>query len=195
MSLMELKTLTSLLKYRAEQSAGETAFLFNQVAVSYDQLWQKTRLAAGQFHAAGIKPGDRVILMFPNGGEFFYAFYGVQVLRAIPVPIAPAAGIERVISIAQLAGAKHVIVSSLTPDALIEKHRAKTEQAGLQVHKVNFSVAAAPVMEFETVQEDDIAFIQFTSGSTGTPKGVPLTHKKLLTNVRQMSAGMEITKE
>ena len=134
----EVQTLTGLLEYRAQQTPGATAFIFNHQTVSYRQLWEKTNQAASYFRGQGVKAGDRVILMFPNGGEFFYSFYGAQLIRAIPVPIAPAAGIERVIAIALLAGAKHVFVSSLTPDWLIEKHRERTEHSGLSVHKVNF---------------------------------------------------------
>ncbi|MEL7003548.1 MAG: AMP-binding protein, partial [Bacteroidota bacterium] len=37
------------------------------------------------------------------------------------------------------------------------------------------------------VEEDDLAFIQFSSGSTGRPKGVMLTHKNLLTNLWAIS--------
>jgi len=39
---------------------------------------------------------------------------------------------------------------------------------------------------FPNINEQDIAFIQYTSGSTGNPKGVVLTHANLLSNIRAM---------
>jgi acyl-CoA synthetase (AMP-forming)/AMP-acid ligase II len=45
------------------------------------------------------------------------------------------------------------------------------------------------------VQADDIAFIQFSSGSTSEPKGVVLTHKNIMTNIRAIIEGAQVTSE
>ncbi|VEH65304.1 long-chain-fatty-acid--CoA ligase [Rodentibacter pneumotropicus] len=42
-------------------------------------------------------------------------------------------------------------------------------------------------MHFADVRLDDTATILFSSGSEGTPKGIELSHKNLLTNIKQVS--------
>ena len=64
---------------------------------------------------------------------------------------------------------------------------------GLSVVTVDGSSDGAEESDFLTIQPEDVAFIQYTSGSTGSPKGVMLTHANLLTNIRQMIVGMEIS--
>lgn len=43
------------------------------------------------------------------------------------------------------------------------------------------------LMHFADVRLDDTATILFSSGSEGTPKGIELSHKNLLTNIKQVS--------
>lgn len=41
----------------------------------------------------------------------------------------------------------------------------------------------------DSLEEDDVAFLQFTSGSTSEPKGVMVTFGNLMHNVRFISEG------
>jgi acyl-CoA synthetase (AMP-forming)/AMP-acid ligase II len=195
MSRETFSTLIELLEYRAEHSPHKTAFIFDQKHITYKHLWDQTNRAAKYLAEQGLRAGERAVLVFPNGEEFFYAFYGVQRLRAIAVPIAPASGTGRIISIIKLSKAKCVIVPSNTPDELFESFQAQAEKLNIKLLRLMLDDISPSEVEFESVLPDDIAFIQFTSGSTGTPKGVQLSHDNLLTNVEQMIAGMEITTE
>jgi acyl-CoA synthetase (AMP-forming)/AMP-acid ligase II len=195
MSREAFSTLIELLEHRAKNSPAQTAFIFNQKNISYQYLWEQVNRTANYLAEQGLQAGDRVVLVFPNGEEFFYAFYGAQRLRAISVPIAPASGTGRIISIIKLSGARCVIVPSNTPDELFESFQTQAEELNIKLLRLKRDDTSPSEVEFEPVQPDDIAFIQFTSGSTGTPKGVQLSHDNLLTNVEQMIAGMEITVE
>jgi acyl-CoA synthetase (AMP-forming)/AMP-acid ligase II len=94
---------------------------------------------------------------------------------------------------ARLCQAQAVVVPSATPEAQLATFRAKAASQGPATITVSESRAYPVTAEFPRVDRDDVAFIQYTSGSTGDPKGVQLSHQNLLTNARQMIAGMEIT--
>ena len=147
---------------------------------------------AARLVAASRQPGERVVLALPNGAEFFGAFYGIQRAGGIAVPAFPASGPERLLRLAALCGARLIIMPSTLPAEPFAALGALAASQGVTVLAAGGAAVSAPA-KFPPVGPEDIAYLQYTSGSTGDPKGVQLTHAGLLTNVRQMIAGMEIT--
>jgi len=180
----EVTNLIQMLAQRADESSQKTAFTFEGKPISFQELWVGINRFASFLIDKGIVRGERVVIALPNGEEFFYAFYGVQRAGGIAVPLFPESSNERIISIAKLCGAKCAVLSS--------KPNIKAEIEWLTVDE---SEATNVNRSFPEIQADDVAFIQYTSGSTGNPKGVQLTHANLLTNVRQMIIGMQITEK
>jgi acyl-CoA synthetase (AMP-forming)/AMP-acid ligase II len=150
---------------------------------------------AGLLLGRGLEPGGRVVIALPNGPEFFFAFYGAQRAGGVAVPVYPGAGPGRITDLARLCGAKFVVAPSGLPAASPDSLSREGAGSGLQVVTVAEQASSPAWSHFPPVQPGDIAFLQYTSGSTGNPKGVILTQANLLTNVRQMIAGMEITRE
>ena len=65
--------------------------------LTYAQLAQEMRLAAGALHQAGVRPGDRVALVMPNCPQHAVAVLGTMLLGAVVVehnPLAPAGELE-----------------------------------------------------------------------------------------------------
>jgi acyl-CoA synthetase (AMP-forming)/AMP-acid ligase II len=135
-----------------------------------------------------------VVLTLPNGPEFFFAFYGVLRAGGIAVPVFPGSGPERVASRMSQSGAHFVV----TP-----RDQEADDLAVLESACTDGTVIPCPIPAEDSSARpepvrpaaDDIAMLQYTSGSTGAPKGVQLTHRGLLTNLRQMISGMEITSD
>jgi acyl-CoA synthetase (AMP-forming)/AMP-acid ligase II len=184
-----VSTLVELLAWRARVSGDRTAYSFKEVPRSFSELWSDVEGFAGAAIERGIESGGRVVLALPNGHDFFTAFYGAQRAAAIAVPVFPGVPAERVVQVAHLCGAKHVVVPSDTPSEVLLRWR---EKAGSVRILTALDRPGGPVA-LPVAEPDDVAFIQYTSGSTGDPKGVQLSHANLLTNVRQLIAGMEIT--
>lgn len=188
---MAIRTLIDMLEYRANESGDKTAFTFNGQPTSFQTLWDRINQFASNLLHQGLVRGERVLIALPNGTEFFIAFYGVQRAGGIAVPVFPDSNPERIISIARACEARIVVL----PDASPKKK--ELEENGFWIWESGSFLQNGPLelQNFPYVQPDDVAFLQYTSGSTGNPKGVILTHANLMTNMRQMITGMQITKE
>ncbi len=182
---MGLQTLIEMLKLRGEETAVSLAYTFQNEPRTYAQLWQSVQQFAAHLQQLDLQRYDRVVMALPNGHDFFAAFYGTQLAGGIAVPIFPGYSADRVLTMVELCGAKIVVLPT------DEQFDASAD--GLTFCTVADSELAQPSHPFPDVLPDDLAYLQYTSGSTGNPKGVQLTHRQLLTNCRQMIAGMEIT--
>jgi acyl-CoA synthetase (AMP-forming)/AMP-acid ligase II len=186
-------TLLEVLEFRALKHPDQIAFIFLNQPTTYGEMWADICRFESYLHQSGLTYGDRVILAMPNSAEFFSAFYGIQRLGGIAVPLFPGSGPERIFSIADLCGARVLVAPSTLPEDQITRFKQLGSARGLQVVTVAESWNTRVVNNFPVIQTEDIAFLQYTSGSTGNPKGVQLSHNNLLTNMVQMIQGMEIT--
>jgi acyl-CoA synthetase (AMP-forming)/AMP-acid ligase II len=186
---LEINTLIEMLEVRAQDSGEKTAFTFEGQPTSFQTLWQSVNQFASYLLDQGLRSKERVVIALSNGAEFFFTFYGVQRAGGIAVPLFPDSGTERIASIAESCGARFVVL----PESSLK--RRELEAKDFLCFTVSETQKAELRINYPEIQPDDIAFLQYTSGSTGNPKGVMLTHANLLTNMRQMIAGMQITKE
>src|ERR1044071_4510655 len=56
-------------------------------SLRYGELHAAVEAVAAEFQSAGLKPGDKLGLLFPNCAEFVVAFFAAHRLRAIAVPM------------------------------------------------------------------------------------------------------------
>ncbi len=188
----QFSTLIDLLAFRAQASGEQIAFTFNGQPTTFAKMWQGINRFGAFLLEQDIERNEAVLIALPNSAEFFSAFYGIQRAGGIAVPVFPNAGSERIVSLANLCGARIIVVPSDLPAEKLDFFRQRANARGFSLVTVSESDARLKA-EFPKITPNDIAFLQYTSGSTGNPKGVMLTHVNLLTNIRQMIAGMQIT--
>lgn len=194
-TLEDVATLVDMLAFRAQHTPTKEAFIFDGDSVSHERLWDEVNRVASFLMSQGINPGDRVMIIFPNGTEFFPAFYGIQRAGGVSVPIFPGSGMRRALAIFTACEAKAVIVPSDTPQEMVDTYRQGVEAFGAKLFTFDECLQSEVADNFPEIEPEQLAFLQYTSGSTGNSKGVMLTHKNLVANLRQMIAGSNMTDE
>jgi len=125
---------------------------------------------------AGVKPGDRVALLAPNGIRWTAADLAILAEAAIALPL----------NSRQAAGELGVILKDADPVLLIAADQALASivspNAGRARVALFDEVFAAPAAETEAkidpprpLAASDPVTLIYTSGTSGVPKGVPLT--------------------
>jgi amino acid adenylation domain-containing protein len=181
-------TLSELLDIRARGLADRPAFTFLQrngskiMTLSYRELLNRANAVGAAMAAAGVRPGDRVVIACSYPSEFVPAFFGAVRAGAIPVPTpAPTSRqARRFIGIVADCQPAAAFVTSDEGRAVLER---ATQHCGREIRALNpISVPDGPLLEPARSEPAQPAFLQYTSGSTGAPRGVIITHRAALAN-------------
>ena len=148
------------------------------------------RCAAG-LRAAGVAPGQRVLLMMRNRPDFHWLDLAAQFVRATPVSIYNSSSPEEIQYLANDCGARIAIVEDAGYLDRLLKVRDEFPQleriyviehidgelpAGVLSADSLMQHGAADLDELGAVTSpDDLATLIYTSGTTGPPKGVMLS--------------------
>jgi long-chain acyl-CoA synthetase len=142
--------------------------------VSFASWKARAEATAARLVAAGVKPGDRVVLCAGNHPAWPIAYFGILRAGAVAVPTDSAmesAPLENVLRASRAA----VVLAD-------EKARARFDAiAGLAVtvldiHAATAEDSALTAPAIAAPGASALASVIYTSGTTGTPKGVMLSH-------------------
>ncbi len=166
------------------QSPDKSALVESSGAWTYRQLASAVSEAQRWLIDAGVRPGDRVMLVCENCRAFVAILLAVGSLDAWPVLVNARLSAREVDAIRDHCGARRVIyTTSVSPHARehAKRHGAITQEAAglgqIALGPMNESVEPEAI-EPEVAQR--VAALIYTSGTTGLPKGVMLTHRNLL---------------
>ena len=165
---------------------------------NYAAVLARAQDCAAKFAAAGIGPGDRVLIGLPTCWDLIDALLGCIILRALPTLVAPPGALGGAITHAakirgliDLLGTKRFYCDEATRTLMLESGEPAIAALCLipsELHALTPATLGAP----NPVEPGDIAFMQLTSGSTGRQRAVMIRHSSLLTNVESIRNGLEV---
>jgi acyl-CoA synthetase (AMP-forming)/AMP-acid ligase II/acyl carrier protein len=150
--------------------------------LTYQQLEEQASAIAAEL-AHHAQPGERVLLLLPQGLEYIAALFGCFYAGLVAVPAYPPRNnhnIERLKLIIADCGAKIALADSSVLQAI-----AKIKGISLEVPLLNVEglPPAPPAWQGPPVELEDLAYLQYTSGSTSAPKGVMISFRNLADNI------------
>src|SRR6185503_10429097 len=186
-------TLVEILRWRSEHQRDRVAYTFlvdgesEELSVTYGELDRQARMIAAALQSR-LTVGDRVLLIYPPGLEYIAAFFGCLYAGVAAVPLYPPRRnrsllrLQTLVSDAQASAVltTNAILARVSPffpsSPALEKLHWLTAESMSSGIEDNWRPPA--------INEDTLAFLQYTSGSTSAPKGVMLSHRNLLHNER-----------
>jgi long-chain acyl-CoA synthetase len=148
-------SVARLLEASAHAHAGRPALAWDGGRLRHDELDARASALARSLDARGIRPGDRVAIVLPNGWQFVVAVLGALKAGATVAPLDPLLKTDE----------RADILADLRPAAVLE-------------------AAPAEGAAWPTRDPRGPALVLYTSGSTGRPKGAVLSHEAVARAIR-----------
>jgi non-ribosomal peptide synthetase-like protein len=162
------------------------AILADGEVLTYRELDQRANQLARYLIAQGIKPGDRVGLLFDKTAETYIALLAVLKANAAYVPLDGAFPKGRL----------DFISGDAALSAVLSMSSLGSKLDGVAVKALFLDAVAAEIATFESIclsaeeagiAPDETAYIIYTSGTTGNPKGVIIEHASICNFIRVAS--------
>ncbi|MFF0746733.1 non-ribosomal peptide synthetase [Streptomyces sp. NPDC004111] len=195
-------TLVHRFLEQAAAHPAREAVVTPEVRWTYRETAGRASRVAASLAAAGLRPGDRVGLLFSHGAEMIAALLGVLHAGLSYVPLDAAYPEQRLALMARDAGVRALVA---TAPHLPLAGRLADRQPVLPYEDLAAGPAAestgreAPAPDGPRTRSDDVrarpegeAYVLYTSGSTGRPKPVAQTHRNVLHHTRVWTDGLGI---
>ena len=194
---MRITSVTALLARQAQRRPDALAYGYLEHGETlgptrtFAELWTRARHIGASLRSR-FRPGERALLLFPQGVEFIDAFFGclcagiVAVPAHLPEPRGAGRPLDRLAAV--VADAQPGLILSTEADCsrllpLLGHGPPGRTLAYATVDQLAAAAPAAAAGVYNPAAPGDPAVLIYTSGSTDDPKGVVVQHGHLLANL------------
>ncbi|GMT41700.1 MAG: AMP-dependent synthetase [bacterium] len=184
--------------------------------VTYSQAQKKIDGFSRALFRLGVRFGERVAIVVPNGPYWVITDMAAMMLGAVDVPLYSSLTSEQVKEILidsecrtivlsgsdQFAKIRDIIAELPDMRTVITLEHPETGLPGITTISLDSAMSLGGQMGYAEEKEfvettkrtkrSDLASIIYTSGTTGAPKGVALTHDNFLSNVEAIKRAINI---
>ncbi|OKH64534.1 acyl-CoA synthetase [Mycobacterium sp. SWH-M1] len=189
-------TIPALLADRAQQQPDDDAYTFFDYeadpagvaeTLTWSEVHHRVRVVAAKLATLG-SPGDRAVVLAPQGLEYIIGFLGAIEAGFIAVPLTMPQlrqHDERVTGAMKDSQPVAVLTTSAVVDDIRHYGQLDRQRAPkfLEVDTLDFD---SPLRPAAPVALPKTAYLQYTSGSTRLPAGVVVSHRNVLVNVAEL---------
>lgn len=187
------KDLIKRLEKFVKETPHKEAFLYLQdsskLSLTYEQLDQQSNGLAIYLQQQNLSQ-QPILLIYPTTVDFLPAFFSCLYSRNIAVPIAAPAGsnlnktlpvIDVVIQDAKI----KTVFTTAAVKKVLQQHTDKF--ASFKKVSIIDTLTIPPAKQFtkQSLQSNDIVYLQYTSGSTANPKGAAISYSALVQSLNE----------
>ena len=157
----------------ADRFGDAEAVVDGPLRLTFTEVVDRIRCAAGAFAEFGIGKGDRVAIWAPNSAEWMIAAFGLLTAGGVLVPVNTRFKAEEAADIIapQRGQGRH------GPEGIPGQDYTAPADVPVIDLKSDFLASGSPsAVTAATSSGTDISDIIFTSGTTGRPKGAMMNH-------------------
>jgi long chain fatty acid CoA FadD26 len=189
-------TIPELIELRADEQPDDTAYTFVDYesdpagvaeSLTWSELRDRVEVVAETLAKLG-GPGERALVVAPQGLEYMVGFLGAIRAGFIAVPLSvpqPGQHDDRMVSVLQDCSPVAILTTSAIVDDVRKYAQAQTGQRPTRVIEVDALDFDHPAKPPAVQTYPKVAYLQYTSGSTRAPAGVEITHRNAIANLDQ----------
>jgi fatty-acyl-CoA synthase len=158
---------------------------------TFPEILQLVQGGAGRLAAAGVGPGDRVLVSLPTSWAWFECWLGALWLGALPVALAPGssvADLRRLGELLETLDGPRVVAGSKTAEEARRLGLLPVADSVLAVEELR-RLRASPRVQLPEVDPEAVGFMQLTSGSTSASRAVMISHRAALHHMLSINVG------
>ncbi|MFY2860973.1 AMP-binding protein [Mycobacterium sp. THU-M104] len=161
-------------------------------SLTWSQTYRRVLAVARELRIVA-SPGDRAVLLAPQGLDYVVAFLGALEAGVIAVPLTGdlgGAADERVDSVLRDAAPTAILTTSSVVGDVVRRVTALPFESAPSIIETDLLSSDSPLASgCGRADFPDTAYLQYTSGSTREPTGVMISHENVLTNFAQLMSG------